>query len=89
MKLNMFWGDSPPIIRSLKLHWQLLVFHTWKVVRHTVPDNVHHPQLSINPFSPELNPISYLLALLAHDFLHVSRIRVNAVTSIMVRFAKL
>jgi len=25
-------GDIPPIIRSLKLHWQLLVFHTRKVV---------------------------------------------------------
>ena len=25
-------GDTPPIIRSLKLHWQLLVFHKWKVV---------------------------------------------------------
>jgi hypothetical protein len=24
-------GDTPPIIRSLKLHWQPLVFHTWKV----------------------------------------------------------
>jgi hypothetical protein len=23
--------DTPPIIRSLKLHWQPLVFHTWKV----------------------------------------------------------
>jgi hypothetical protein len=22
-------GDTPPIIRSLKLHWQPLVFHTW------------------------------------------------------------
>jgi transposase len=31
-----------------------------------------------NPLSPELNPICYLLALLTHDFLHVSRIRVNA-----------
>ena len=39
-------GDTPPIIRSLKLHWQPLVFHTWKVVgrvvgrrcqAHTVP----------------------------------------------------
>jgi len=27
-------GDTPPIIRSLKLHWQPLVFHTWKVVGH-------------------------------------------------------
>jgi len=25
-------GDTPPIIRSLKLHWHPLVFHTWKVV---------------------------------------------------------
>ena len=24
-------GDTPPIIRSLKLHWQPLVLHTWKV----------------------------------------------------------
>jgi hypothetical protein len=30
--------------------------------------------------SPELNPICYLLALLAHDFLHVSRIRVKSLT---------
>jgi len=27
-----FSGETPPIIRSLKLHWQPLVFHTWKVV---------------------------------------------------------
>jgi hypothetical protein len=25
-------GDTPPIIRNLKLHWQPLVFHAWKVV---------------------------------------------------------
>jgi len=25
-------GNTPPIIRSLKLHWQPLVFHTWNVV---------------------------------------------------------
>jgi hypothetical protein len=25
-------GDTPPIIKSLKLHWQPLGFHTWKVV---------------------------------------------------------
>jgi len=35
----------------------------------------------INPLSPELNPICYLLALLgAHHFLHVSRIRVRLLT---------
>jgi len=25
-------GDTPPVIRSLKLHWQPLVFNKWKVV---------------------------------------------------------
>jgi len=29
-------GDTPPIIRSLKLHWQPLVLHTWKVVGRAV-----------------------------------------------------
>jgi len=29
-------GDIPPIIRSLKLHWQPLVFYTWNVVGRVV-----------------------------------------------------
>jgi hypothetical protein len=29
-------GETPPVIRSLKLHWQPLVFHTWKVVGRVV-----------------------------------------------------
>ena len=29
-------GDTPPIIRSLKLHWQPLVFHSWMVVGRVV-----------------------------------------------------
>jgi len=41
--------DTPPIIRSLKLHRQPLVFHTWKAVglvvggrcQATLPDNIH------------------------------------------------
>ena len=36
--------------------------------------------LIFNPLKPELNPICYLLALLAHNFLHVSRIRVKSLT---------
>ena len=32
----------------------------------------------LNPLNPELNPICYLLVLLAHHFLHVSRIRVKS-----------
>jgi len=31
----------------------------------------------VNPLKPELNSICYLLALLAHHFLHVSRISVK------------
>jgi transposase len=35
----------------------------------------------VNPLSPELNPLCYLLALLgAHHFLHISRIRVKSLT---------
>ena len=46
--------DTPPVIRSLKLHWQPLVFHAWKVVGRVVgghcrtqyvPDNVHQPHV--------------------------------------------
>ena len=33
-----------------------------------------------NPLNPELNPIRYLLALLAHHFLHVNRIMVKSLT---------
>ena len=34
----------------------------------------------VNNLNTELNPICYLLALLAHHFLHVSRIRVKSLT---------
>jgi hypothetical protein len=33
-------GDTPPIIRSLKLHLQSLVLHTWKVVGRVVVGRV-------------------------------------------------
>jgi len=36
--------------------------------------------VEFNPLNAELNPICYLLALLAHHFLHVSRIRVKSLT---------
>jgi hypothetical protein len=29
-------GETPSIIRSLKLHWQPLVFHKWEVVKRIV-----------------------------------------------------
>ena len=37
-----------------------------------------HSDWYFNPLKPELNPICYLLALFAHHFLHVSRIRVKS-----------
>ena len=36
--------------------------------------------LVVNPLNPELNPICHLLVLLAHHFLHVSRIRAKSLT---------
>jgi hypothetical protein len=30
-KVQHVSGETPPIIRTLKLHWQPLVFYTWKV----------------------------------------------------------
>jgi len=29
-------GDTPPIIRSLKLHYQPLILHTWRIVGRVV-----------------------------------------------------
>jgi len=37
-------------------------------------DKIGYKLQLINPLKPELNPICYLLELLAHHFLHVSRI---------------
>jgi len=37
-------------------------------------------KLLFNPLNAEINPICYLLALLAYHFLHVSRIRVTSLT---------
>jgi len=39
-----------------------------------------HVMFVINPLNAELNPICYLLALLAHHFLRISRIRVKSLT---------
>jgi hypothetical protein len=47
---------------------------TYRLIRE---DNIN---ITFNTLSSELNPICYLLALLAYDFLHVSRIRVKSLT---------
>ena len=43
-------------------------------------NKMHMSQSLFNPLNPELNPICYLLALLAHHFLHVSRRSVKSLT---------
>ena len=44
-----------------------------------------HGPMNVNPLNAELNPICYLQALLAHHFLHVSRIRVKGGNIFAVR----
>ena len=39
---------------------------------------MYHIKQKFNPLNAELNPICYLLALLAYHFLHVSRIRIKS-----------
>ena len=53
---------------------QLATFPGGYFMLPTSPTNI------FNPLNPKLNPICYLLALLAHHFLHVSRIRVKSLT---------
>ena len=50
-------GDTPPIIRSLKLHYQPLVLHRWEVVgrvvaghcQYTLPDSVQQSHVQQPP----------------------------------------
>jgi hypothetical protein len=56
-------GDTPPIIRSLKLHWQPLVFHTWKVVGRLVGG---HYQAQYHTVPDNILPTTHLLAYLLH-----------------------
>jgi len=57
--------------------------HGWclsKVDGELSAEDLTATDLVINPLNPELNPICYLLTLLAHHFLHVSRILVKSLT---------
>jgi len=67
---------TAPVISNLYTGWKRVV----KLTPRSLYRHRRTPVL-INPLKPELNPICYLLALLgAHDFLHVSRIRVKLLT---------
>jgi len=67
------------------------VFFTWHLIVYSIPGGkkkfvrtrhrwMNNMNMELNLLNPELNPICYLLALLAHHFLHVSRIRVQSLT---------
>ena len=74
--------------------WWLLRVETWRYTHNFSIINIcvwlklyilsnlikHIGMTSVNPLNAELNPICHLLALLAHHFLHVSRIRVKSLT---------
>ena len=64
--------------RNMERH--VTITYLWK--KNTGWNIWHTSNLAyLNPLNAELNPISYLLALLgAHHFLHVSRIRVKLLT---------
>jgi hypothetical protein len=46
--------------------------HPFSGTRTRSSSNEDAADLCLNPLNPELNPICYLLALLAHQFLHVN-----------------
>jgi hypothetical protein len=60
--------------------WSPLVFRAMEANKQNTVDVVTY-LMCLNSLSPELNLICYLLALLAHHFLHVSRIRVKSLNS--------
>ena len=63
-----FWGETSP----------LCVKNIIKLSKNSSQNTTSG--LMFNPLNAELNPICYLLVLLAHHFLHVSRIRVKSLT---------
>jgi len=71
--------SSHRVLRSSLVFIIPSMFHTHSYIYHrhysnSVVDSV------VNPLNVELNPICYLVALLAQRFLHVSRIRVKSLT---------
>ena len=72
---SVFWSDFDEICISVACEFRLLFdkAKTW-----VLPFKMNRS--FFNPLNPELNPICYLLALLAQHFLHVSRIMVKSLT---------
>jgi len=74
-----FWWESVNDrgrLEDIGIDWRIILKDCLKEIQYEVTDLAE----IINPLNPELHPICYLLALLAHHFLHVSRIRVKSLT---------
>ena len=71
-------------ITILRENVQLVIFaneRSRKRVNNAVQQRVLNNSIfNLIPLNPELNHVCYLLALLAHHFLHVTRIRVKSLT---------
>jgi hypothetical protein len=80
-KLNTIQGNNHTETRASKTQ---CVYCSISRYNTTTLDKVKRRILEIkhlvNPLNPDLNPICYLLVLLAHHFLHVSSIRVKSLT---------
>ena len=77
----VFW-EGCLLTRSIQtvMTWTEWVFETFVNFYQLKRLSTREAFVVFNPLKPELNPICYLLALLAHHFLHVSRIRVKSLT---------
>ena len=75
-RFSKFWGTRLKVLRQASLFYNIFTKYVSKSVCNSVKKQLHN----FNPLNPELNPICYLLALLANHFLHVSRIMVKSLT---------
>ena len=66
VRLKFCW---PPFVSVVD--YELYLFYTDNI-------QIFYFSLVFNPLNAKLNPICYLLALLAHHFIHVSRIRIKS-----------
>ena len=87
LRVSHFFSFSiiPPMLHTPSFVYMLLLLEGetgegWELCRNRRTPNIKGFSLVFNPLKPELIPIFYLLALLAHHFLHVSRIRVKSLT---------
>ena len=72
--LRNFTRRHKTFSRRQQLHFNTLRTGSFKLFKRPFPVFLNN----FNPLNAELNPICYFLALLAHHFLHVSRIRVKS-----------